>query len=146
MNRVYTIGYDARSSTTFIKLLKTHDIGLVVDVRRFPTSRFPQYRRELLEIILETNGIRYKWLGEYLGGFRGGYQEYMKTQKYWMGIKRLLEIVNYGEYGGYPAILCRERIPWRCHRRYIAGTLVSLGYDIYHIIDYGEIVKHAKIY
>ncbi len=145
--RIYTLGYDARDTTSFIKILKQLDIGLAVDVRRFPTSRFPQYTRRLLAITLPDNGIGYEWLGDLLGGYRrGGYAEYMKTQDYWRGIRRLLWIIDYGDYTGHPIILCRERVPWRCHRRFISGTLVTLGYEVYHVVEPWIIQRHVKIY
>lgn len=136
---IYTIGYDARPINEFIGLLKYYGIRCVVDVRRFPKSRFPEYNRENLCRLLESNGIRYIWLGEKLGGFRGGYIRYMGTREFWEGIKSLIEVA---ESMDVIAIMCRERIPWRCHRRHIASALKTLGYRIIHIIDKDVVQEH----
>ncbi len=143
--RVYTIGYDARQFDEFIKLLKYYLCFVIVDVRRFPKSRFEIYSKKILSIALNDYGIDYVWLGEYLGGYRGGYQEYMKSQEYQLGIKRLSMIIDDMSYG-HVCLMCMERIPWRCHRRFISSTLIQLGYEVYHIIDAGNIVKHTRIY
>ena len=85
---VYTVGHSNRTLGEFISLLKQYRIAVIVDVRRFPTSRrVPWFKRELLMELLPVHGIGYIWLGELLGGFRpGGYEEYMKTEEYWHGI------------------------------------------------------------
>ncbi len=45
-------------------LLKSHQIGLLVDVRRYPASRIaPQYRQTLLRAALAEAGIDYLYLG-----------------------------------------------------------------------------------
>jgi uncharacterized protein (DUF488 family) len=142
--RVYTLGYDGRPWDEFVKILKTHMINKVIDVRRFPTSKFYIYKKELLSRLLNLYSIEYYWLGEYLGGFRGGYLEYMRTKNYWRGIDELLKIIKCDN--NYSVIICRERIPWRCHRRFISSTLLQLGYEVIHIIDYGIYAVHKKIY
>ena len=67
---VHTIGHSTRAIEDYALLLKTHDIELVVDVRRWPSSRrYPHFRREALEASLSSDGIEYIWR-EDLGGFR----------------------------------------------------------------------------
>ena len=136
---VYTIGHSNRTINEFLKLLRKYDIKIVVDVRRFPKSRFPEYNRENLCRLLESNGIRYIWLGEKLGGFRGGYIRYMGTREFWEGVRSLIEVA---ESMNVIAVMCRERIPWRCHRRHIASALKTLGYRIIHIIDKDVVQEH----
>ena len=55
----------------FLALLKDHSIEILVDVRRWPSSkRCPHFIRDVLERVLGEEGLRYEWLGERLGGYR----------------------------------------------------------------------------
>lgn len=49
---VYTLGTSTRTGEEFIELLSNHQAEVVVDVRRFPSSRFEHFRREKLEGLL----------------------------------------------------------------------------------------------
>lgn len=126
---VFTIGYGGRRVEKFLSLLRGHGVGVVVDVRRFPRSKDPSYNREELDEALRAEGIRYVFLGETLGGFRGGYEAYMETEGYREGIRRLQGLLDEGRV----ALMCLERSPRACHRRYISKTLVDLGIQVEHI-------------
>jgi len=141
--RVYTLGHSNRSINEFINILLKFGIRTVVDVKRFPTSRkFPHFNRESLESRLSSLGIKYVWLGDLLGGFRsGGYESYMKTKEFREGFEKLVRIVK-GCNQGYVAILCRERLWFKCHRRFISSELVRQGFDVIHIIDSNRTYKH----
>ncbi|MFO8009405.1 MAG: DUF488 domain-containing protein [Dehalococcoidia bacterium] len=129
---VYTLGTSTRSPEEFVELLKHHSIKEVVDVRRYPGSRFEHFRKENLARLLRNNSIDYIPLGEYLGGHRkGGYEAFMKTETFREGIARLEEIAT----GATTAIICAERLPQKCHRRFIASELKSRGREVFHIID-----------
>lgn len=68
MSHVYTIGHSTRSLQEFIELLRENDIGILVDVRSWPSSsRYPHFDRESLARSLGEDGVRYEWLGEQLG-------------------------------------------------------------------------------
>lgn len=129
---VYTLGTSTRSPKEFIELLTSHGVEVVVDVRRFPSSRFEYFRREKLTGLLSEAGIDYIYMGEELGGYRrGGYQNFTATSKFQMGLKKLEEIARKRR----TAIICAERFPWRCHRRFIALELEKQGWQVNHIID-----------
>ena len=136
------MGHSNRSLSIFIDLLNTYGIKAVIDVRRFPSSRkYPWFTRENLSKALEKVGIRYIWLGDLLGGYRkGGYREYMKTIEYKKGIEKLIKYIY--EVGGYTAILCSEKLWFRCHRRFISDTLVEKGFEVIHIIDFNKVYRH----
>ncbi|ABM79999.1 hypothetical protein Hbut_0124 [Hyperthermus butylicus DSM 5456] len=125
-------------------MLKLYRVKVVVDVRRFPTSRrVPWFRREVLMELLPVHGIGYIWLGEVLGGFRPrGYEEYMKSEGYRRGIEMLVKVVESAR--GPVAVMCRERLWFRCHRRFIADTLTSMGYKVMHIIDANRATPHYR--
>ncbi len=116
----------------FLRLIKNKNIDVVVDVRRFPTSRFEDFKKERLTQILMKNGIDYFHFGNELGGYRkGGYENYMKTKKFEEGFKKLLSMVSNKNV----CIICAETFPWKCHRRFIAQKLIEHGYEVIHLID-----------
>jgi uncharacterized protein (DUF488 family) len=131
---IYTFGTSTRSSKEFIELLSNHDVAVVADVRRFPSSRFEFFRREKLEGLLLEVGIDYIYMGEELGGYRrGGYRGFTATSQFQAGLRKLEEIARQKR----AAIVCAERLPWRCHRRFIALELENRGWRVSHIIDEG---------
>ena len=95
----------------------------MADVRRFPTSKkHPHFSRENLGPALKEAGIEYVFLGEELGGYRrGGYEAYTETEGFRRGLGRLEELAVQGK----TAIMCAERDPRGCHRRYIAAALAA---------------------
>lgn len=134
---VYTIGYGNRKFEDFISLLKKHEINIVIDVRRFPRSMYPEYVKENLEKELPKLGIKYVFMGDTLGGFRRGYEKHMETETYREGIKNLLEHAKRGKV----VIMCLERSPKGCHRRYISQTLKDLDFGVAHIIKENVILE-----
>jgi uncharacterized protein (DUF488 family) len=121
---IFTIGYGGRKFADFVALLQQNGISLVVDVRRFPRSKEPEYGKERLEAELSQFGISYIWMGDTLGGFRrGGYRKYMESDDYRDGMSKLLELAE----GGNLVLMCKERTDTGCHRRYIIETLAGKG-------------------
>jgi len=129
---IYTLGTSTRSREQFIELLTSHGVEVVVDVRRFPSSRFEHFRREKLASYLSEAGIDYVYMGDELGGYRrGGYQNFTATSEFQLGLQKLEKVAQ----GRKAAIICAERFPWRCHRRFIALELEKKGWQLSHIID-----------
>ncbi|MEO0072136.1 MAG: DUF488 family protein, partial [candidate division WOR-3 bacterium] len=61
---IYTIGHSTHSIEDFVKLLKMHQINLVIDVRSFPVSSFaPQFNGYVLKKELAKYNIKYLNLG-----------------------------------------------------------------------------------
>ena len=128
--KVYTIGHSNRSMEDFLKLLKKYNIECIIDVRRFPTSKFEDYKKERLEKTLYEHGIKYFHFAA-LGGFRGGYEKWMLSNEWKDAYEELKKIAMKCKL----AILCAEKLPFRCHRRYIAKALAKDGWDVVHIIN-----------
>ena len=133
MNKlIHTLGSSNRSSEEFIGLLLTYGIEMVADVRSYPGSRFPQFRREVLAQNLGEAGVGYAYLGKELGGYRQeGFEAYTQTYEYLQGIERLERLSSRCR----SVILCAERLPQRCHRRLIAKSLEERGWKVVHIIE-----------
>ncbi|HDM66974.1 MAG TPA: DUF488 domain-containing protein, partial [Thermoplasmatales archaeon] len=126
----------------FIGLLKEFNIDIVVDVRRFPTSRFEQFRKENLKLLVEEKGIKYIYLGDILGGYReGGYKKYVETKDFQRGLREIEVLSSRGKI----VLLCCEKFPWRCHRWFISNELTKLGYQVIHIIDKGWTYIHRTL-
>jgi uncharacterized protein (DUF488 family) len=155
ISRIWTIGHSTRNIDVFISLLEEHGIKLVADVRSLPGSkRYPQFNKETVAESLNARGIRYEHFPE-LGGRRKarpdshnlawrnpsfrGYADYMETEEFQQGIKRLLELAH---KAGPVAIMCAEAVWWRCHRSLISDYLKSHGIDAVHILDAKKIELH----
>ncbi len=132
MLRVYTLGTSKRGEEEFIKILKKYKIETIFDVRRFPTSQFPHFQRERLEEICQREGVEYIYSGKELGGYRkGGYQNWMKGEEFKRGISLIREKAK----GKTVCLLCAERVPFFCHRRFIAQELERKGVSVVHIME-----------
>jgi uncharacterized protein (DUF488 family) len=136
MKKIYTLGTDRRSEEDFVEILHAYTIQALIDVRSYPKSRIPIFTRENLEMLLQREGIAYHFLGKELGGFRkGGYIAYIITGEFTKGVE-LLESVAMNNLS---VIVCAERFPWKCHRKWIARELHTRGWEVEHIIDKGKV-------
>ena len=128
--KLFSLGTSTRSLEEFLGLLRAHGVRIAVDVRRFPKSRFPHFSQQELRRALQEAGFDYHWLGDLLGGYRkGGYEAYMRTPEFEEGIRRLKDLATQGP----TAYFCCERLPWRCHRRFITRRLRQEGCEVVEI-------------
>lgn len=154
MTTVWTVGHSSRPLTQFEGLLLQFGIEAIADVRRFPGSRRqPQYARDPLEISLRAQNISYVWLPQ-LGGRRRpvpgstntawrnasfqGYADHMATAEFAIGLSQLIELAQ----AQRTAVMCAERLWWRCHRALVADVLCVRGFDVQHILEAGKTVVH----
>ena len=129
---VYTIGTSTRTIEEFISICKRFDLEAVADVRRFPFSRLIHFRKDWFASGLERSEITYFYLGNLLGGFRDeGYDRYAQSPEFEQGLQRLKEIASEQK----TAFVCAEKLPWRCHRRFIALRFSQDGWRVIHILD-----------
>jgi uncharacterized protein (DUF488 family) len=153
--RIWTIGHSTRTIDKFISLLEEHGIKLLADVRLLPGSkRYPQFNKETLADSLGKVGICYEHFPE-LGGRRKpredspntawrnesfrGYADYMETEKFNKGVKRLLDLAA---DAGSTAIMCAEAVWWRCHRSLLSDYLKVRGIEIVHIVGSNKTELH----
>ena len=133
---VYTVGTGLRSLEDFIEILLAYDIKTVIDVRRYPKSKLLHFSRQNLPQLLGTNGFKYRFLGKELGGLRkGGYTAYIITEAFREGVSDLERIAR----EALSVIVCAERFPWKCHRKWISLELQKQGWEVRHIIDKGKL-------
>jgi uncharacterized protein (DUF488 family) len=154
--RIFTVGHSNLSFEQFALLLKEHEIGLVVDIRRYPSSRkFPHFNRPILCELLAAENIDYFWL-ESLGGRRHtekdsksvnaglrsigfrNYADYMATDEFRRAVQELSSKVEQSR----TAVMCAEKLYWKCHRRLLSDYLISRGIEVIHIMEPGKFSSH----
>jgi uncharacterized protein (DUF488 family) len=143
--QIYSIGHSKHAIDTFIAMLKEQDIEMLVDVRRFPRSRFnPQFNKNKLKKTLEQEGIQYISMVE-LGGRRHpvpesvnrgweepqfqGYADYMQTADFEYALKELL--IHAAAHR--TACMCAEADFHSCHRRLLSDALTVRKCEVIHI-------------
>ena len=132
---IWTIGHSNRSKEEFLNLLREHSIEVLADIRSFPTSKIEHFKKENLEKWLPENGVEYVWLGKELGGYRkGGYKRHMRTKLFREGVQKLLEIARQKR----TCMMCMEKNPKYCHRRFLSAYLERKGVEVIHIIEKGQ--------
>jgi uncharacterized protein (DUF488 family) len=139
--KVYTLGTSNRSLEEFLEILKDYQIQVVIDVRRWPTSKFfPHFEKENLEKFLKENQVEYFHF-ESLGGFReDGYEKYMETKEFKKALKELIKILKEKN----TILICAEKFPWKCHRFFIAQALEKKKFEIIHLIEKNKIWEPKK--
>jgi uncharacterized protein (DUF488 family) len=136
---VMTIGHSTHTLEEFVRLLQSHDVARVVDVRTVPQSRRnPQFNKTSLPRSLKKVGIGYVHMPG-LGGLRHaqhdsinmgwrntsfrGYADYMQTPEFAQNLEELIQLAKQEQI----AIMCAEAVSWRCHRSLIADALLVRG-------------------
>lgn len=155
----FTIGHSTRTLEEFTDLLETHDIRLVVDVRKLAGSaRFPQFDADTLGAHLATRGIELRRI-EALTGRRGvshtvpfevnswwhnrsfhNYADHALSAEFRDGLAQLRE---WG-HATPSALMCAEAVWWRCHRRIISDHLIAHEETVLHIMGPGD-AKPAEL-
>lgn len=151
---VLTIGHSTRSLEELAKLLASHGVEHLLDVRTVPRSRTnPQFNADAMPGSLAPYGIRYTHVAA-LGGLRKalrdspnrgwenasfrGYADYMQTPEFAAALEDLVRLAARERV----AIMCAEAVPWRCHRSLIADALVARGIPVEHIMSASKASPH----
>ena len=145
---LYTIGHSTRPLDEFLRILQAHSIQVLIDIRAFPMSRrMPHFNRESLEASLRQENIQYVWMKE-LGGRRKkllddspnaalrnqsfrNYADYMLTPAFHAAAQQVLELAQHAP----TAIMCAEKLFFRCHRMLVSDYFVLRGKRVLHIED-----------
>ncbi len=156
MPPIYSIGHSNLKIKDFISLLRENDIGLLVDIRRYPRSEFySDFKRDNLEELLEDEGLDYIWKGEIFGGFRDEVLKEDSPNRAWDATgfrtyadhalsdefqEELEELISTSESKNV-AIMCAESLYWKCYRRILCDWLVANGKTVIHLRK-GQTKKH----
>ena len=124
------MGLGSRSLETILELLAVARVKRVVDIRRYGSAgRTPHHASPVLHALLRERGLEVLDLGDLLGGDRkGGFEGYMKGAGFRRGLDRLESFAE----GGPTMLLCAERDPDRCHRRFVGAALEARGWKLAH--------------
>lgn|SRR3989338_3072425 len=124
--RVFTFGHSTRSFFEFLEKLQENKIGVLVDVRTHPQSRFcPQFNLKRLSEELEKAGITYLFRGKNLGG---------KDENVFFN-ETIEDLVNMVRQGDVLCLMCSEKDPAKCHRSQdLAPLFVAQGFEVEHIL------------
>jgi len=155
--QILTLGHSNLSFGEFAELLQTYAVSAVVDIRRFPSSRrHPHFNRQFLASALSEYGISYSWQEE-LGGFRElnptaeavnlglsdpalrGYADHMLTAPFQATVADLLQLGSTRPV----ALMCAEKLPEQCHRRYLSDYLLASGATVRHLLSTAEARDHV---
>jgi uncharacterized protein (DUF488 family) len=155
--QIHTVGHSTRSLEELIGLLRGHGIEALADIRSFPSSkRYPHFHKDVLLQQLPQAGIAYHWLGKALGGYRKkgdpnsphvairspgfrNYADHMASEEFRAGIDQLGGLASENTV----AIMCAERLWWRCHRSLVSDYLAACrGCEVLHIVEAGKIEAH----
>ena len=146
MLTIATIGHGTRELDEVIAMLAAARVRTLVDVRQFPGSRRnPQFTATPFAAALAAAGIDYVHLAG-LGGRRRAdpasrhtalripafraYADHLTSDAFAADYARLREIAA----DSPTAIMCAERLWWRCHRRLIADRLTVDGWAVTHLL------------
>ena len=142
MNTIYTIGYTSFPIDDFVRVLKEHGIGCVVDVRSVPrSSYYTDFDEGLLKETLRENGILYRNYKREFGArqedpslYPNGYLDFEKfaaTKAFEEGMEK----VDAGYARGFTfALMCAEKDPFNCHRCILVGrNFKKRGYEVLHL-------------
>jgi uncharacterized protein (DUF488 family) len=131
MPTIYTIGYERRSLSQFIGLLRQAHVDAVIDIRLRNTSQLAGYtkRDDLAFLLQEGFGIAYEHHPELAptDEILDDYKQDHDWQRYVARFKLLLrerhsEVVGHDILSRHdaPCLLCHEATADQCHRRLVA--------------------------
>ena len=149
-NNLYTIGHSNHKIEYFMDLLKLHEIGIIVDVRSVPYSRYcSQFDKIILSAALKEVDIQYEFLGKELGArpddpacYEGGcvnFEWIVRRKEFKSEVQRFLASIE--RYS--VALMCTEKEPLDCHRTIlICRYLKEHNLGIKHILEDGTTEDH----
>ena len=153
---LFTIGYEGAVIKDFIKILKSFEIKVLVDIREVPVSRKRGFSKNALAQALEQVKIGYVPLRDLgnpkpgreaarrgdMSAFKQIFREHIRTDKALKALEQARDIA----YGDRACLLCFERDYSSCHRNIVAEEM--LGHKINEInhvdVESGEVYVTAR--
>lgn len=139
---IYTIGYTSFPIEEFVRVLKVHGVGCVIDVRSVPrSSYYTDFDAGILQETLRESGILYRNYAREFGArqedaslYPNGYLDFEKfaaTEAFREGIEK---VKAGGARGFVFALMCAEKDPFNCHRCILVGRkFKECGYEVLHL-------------
>ena len=138
-----TIGYEGCTLADVLAELRAAKVSLLIDVRAVPQSRKPGFSKRQLAASLDEQGIGYVHL-QGLGTPKPGrdaaraghpermeriFREHMTSDRAQADLAHARQLVR----GTRACLLCFERDPMLCHRRFVAEMVAA---------DTGQAITH----
>lgn len=147
--RIYTIGHGNAPFQEVERILRSHGVATLADVRSDPYSKYaPAFRKSTLIENAAGAGFGYRWMGDRLGGPETGSADAVPVGADEEAVREaalagaLAEVIALNETGPV-ALLCAERDPVHCHRLLtLAPRLEALGCEVFHILPDGAAHRH----
>jgi uncharacterized protein (DUF488 family) len=151
---LFSIGHGNKSLEDFLNELRSFGIAYLVDVRTTPYSKWnPHFNQSVLQNFLTTNGVRYVYMGDSIGGmptdsscYTNGRIDYVKMackESFIQGLNRLI-VAN--EKSIRLAVMCSESEPEMCHRSKLIGQELSKHNIIMqHIIGVNRSISQIDV-
>ncbi|WP_435856294.1 DUF488 domain-containing protein [Streptomyces longwoodensis] len=151
-----TVGHSSAGQETLAELLRAAGVTAVVDVRTAPGSRrYPYLARQRMAEWMPREHLAYRWEPR-LGGFRKpppdspdtvwrnesfrGYAAQTRAPEFVAAMDELVRQAGRER----TAVMCREAVWWRCHRRLIADVAVlAHGAVVQHLMHDGRFMTHT---
>ena len=140
---LYTVGYsDFFEEKKLINKLKEKGIKRVVDIRTFPYSKtFPKYDQPVFSKMLEKEGIKHTFLGDFIGGltFKNHFRKGISSVFLILEDKRVKEGLNLLykiSKNEKTVIMCAEKEPFNCHRLAVSFLFKEkAGFEVINIFS-----------
>ena len=150
-----TVGHSNYSFDMFIKIIKSHQINCVMDIRSIPYSRRnPQFNRETLKTDLQLQEIGYRYMGDWLGArhtdpkvlLPDGKVDFSRVRELALFQEGIQQVVAEISKGLRISLLCAEKDPFDCHRfLLVSPALVRAGVTVSHIMAEGKMVSQDEL-
>jgi uncharacterized protein (DUF488 family) len=133
---IATIGYEAVVLEDLVATLRDAGIETLIDVRAAPVSKRPEFAKDALAAALEAARIGYLHLG-HLGspraarkaaraGDTAAFEILLESHLDGPAARRALDRAAALVRDGSVCLMCLERDPERCHRRFVAARLAAM--------------------
>ncbi len=150
--RLYTIGHSNHTLDEFLRLLNTHFVNCVVDVRSVAaSSHYPQFNQEPLGWFLREKNIDYQFFGRELGARRMDcinqdglvdFERAIYTTLFQNGVNKLMRLFDTRTV----TLMCSEAEPLECHRfALVARYFHEHGVEVFHILKDASLVSHNSL-
>jgi uncharacterized protein (DUF488 family) len=155
MLTVYTIGHSNYEPDTFLRLLRSAKIKVLVDIRSSPNSSWATFaKKQNLQELLKSAGIKYLYMGDVLGGLpsdpecldpQTGKTDYRLIQQKASFQQGIIRVIN-GCKKYRICLMCAEENPAHCHRSLLVGdALIRNDVKILHIRGDGRIQTDEEL-
>jgi uncharacterized protein (DUF488 family) len=150
---LHTIGHSNQSAEDFVRLLRSHGVEAVADVRSAPYARYcPWFNTDQIAAVLRSRQIEYVFLGRELGArpedpacYREGRVDLARLPSR-AEFRRGLERIVRGLSSRRTCLMCSEADPMLCHRAIvICRALRGRGPAIRHILSGGGTEEHEEL-